>query len=294
MHEFWLRRPAAVGARWASFSRGGRAQGSIAMDTDDQPGASSPLKRASSPASPAHDRPVKKQAPRTRSRPGRGASAKQQQPQSQLLARHRPRQQQQRHPQGSARGASEQHPRNELLGAWRARGAPQGGKDVHEGRHGAAASPTPTSVDLGSRLREAREAAVDSGVSPMQRSVSFGPVSGQSAPPELAGRANTAPRASRAKPLVERRSAGRPAGKGDKSRNTAAKMLAERHYSNIDEATARHCAERTPKRIKLWKQGVLQQSRRIAQRRREATPSTAPSVAQKMPPQATKVRCHGR
>lgn len=263
------------------------------MDIDDQPGASSPLKRASSPASPAHDRPVKKQAPRTRSRPGRGASAKQQQPQSQLLARHRPGQQQQRHPQGSARGASEQHPRKQLVGAWR-RGAPQGGRDVHEGRHGAAASPTPTSVDLGSRLREAREAAVDSGVSPMQRSVSFGPVSGRSAPPELAGRANTAPRASRAKPLVERRSAGRPAGKGDKSRNTAAKMLADRQYSDIDEAAARHCAERIPERIKLWKQGVLQQSRRIAQRRREATPSTAPSMAQKMPPQATKVRCHGR
>ena len=85
------------------------------MDIDDQPGASSPLKRASSPASPAHDRPVKKQAPRTRSRPGRGASAKQQQPQSQLLARHRPGQQQQRHPQGSARGASEQHPRKQLV-----------------------------------------------------------------------------------------------------------------------------------------------------------------------------------
>lgn len=218
------------------------------MDTDDQPGASSPLKRASSPASPAHDRPVKKQAPRTRSRPGRGASAKQQQPQSQLLARHRPRQQQQRHPQGSARGASEQHPRNQLVGAWR-RGAPQGGRDVHEGRHGAAASPTPTSVDLGSRLREAREAAVDSGVSPMQRSVSFGPVSGRSAPPELSGRANTAPRASRAKPLVERRSAGRPAGKGElhltsnlgrHTTPTRARLAGQVHAVDVDElATCR-------------------------------------------------------
>jgi hypothetical protein len=88
---------------------------------------------------------------------------------------------------------------------------------------------------------------------------------------------------------------GRPAGKGDKSRNTVAKMLADRQYSSIDEAAARHCTERIPDRINLWNQGVLQQSRRIAQRRREATPSMAPSVAQKMPPQASKVRtCRGR
>jgi len=90
---------------------------------------------------------------------------------SQLLARRGPGQQQLRHPQGSARGASEQHPRNQLIGAWR-RGAPQGGRDVHEDRRGAAASPAPTStVDMGSRLREAREAAVDSGDNPMRRSV---------------------------------------------------------------------------------------------------------------------------
>jgi hypothetical protein len=129
---------------------------------------------------------------------------------------------------------------------------------VHEDRHGAAASPAPTIVDLGSRLREAREAAVDSGVSPMLRSVSFGPVSGRSALPKLASRANTAPRAARAKPLTKRRSAGRPARKGDKSRNTAAEMLADRQYSNIDEAGAHHCTERTPEQIKLWKQGVMQ------------------------------------
>ena len=150
-------------------------------------------------------------------------------------------------------------------------------------------------MDLVSRLREAREAAVDSGDSPMLRSVSFGPVSGRSAPPKLASRANTAPRAARVKPLAERRSVGRPAGKGDKSQNTAAEMLVDRQYSNIGEAASRHCTERTPDRINLWKQGVLQRSRRIAQRRREATPSTAPSVAQKMPPHATKVRtCRGR
>ena len=150
-------------------------------------------------------------------------------------------------------------------------------------------------MDVGSRLGEAREAAVDSGVSPMLRSVFFGSVSGRSAPPKLASRVNTAPRAARAKPLAERRSVGRPAGKGDKSRNTVAKMLADRQYSSIDEAAARHCTERIPDRINLWNQGVLQQSRRIAQRRREATPSMAPSVAQKMPPQASKVRtCRGR
>ena len=65
---------------------------------------------------------------------------------------------------------------------------------------------------------------------------------------------------------------GRPTGKGDKSRNTAAEMLTNRQYSNIDEAAARHCTERTPDRINLWKQGMMQQSRRIAQRRHEATP----------------------
>jgi hypothetical protein len=121
-----------------------RGAPSITMDIDDQPGASSPLERASSPASATHARPVKKQAPRTRSRRGpAGASGRQQHPQSQLLARRRPAQQQLRHPQGSARGASEQHPRNQLIGAWR-RGAPQGGKDVHEDRRWAAANPTPS------------------------------------------------------------------------------------------------------------------------------------------------------
>jgi hypothetical protein len=47
-------------------------RGSIAiLGIDDrEPAASSPLKRTSSPASPANDRPVKKQAPRTRSRRG--------------------------------------------------------------------------------------------------------------------------------------------------------------------------------------------------------------------------------
>ena len=80
---FPWRAPAAAGAvsthapRWTSTTSPG-------------PGASSYLKRASSPASPAHDRLVKKQAPRTRSRRGPRASAKQQHPQSQLLARHRP------------------------------------------------------------------------------------------------------------------------------------------------------------------------------------------------------------
>jgi hypothetical protein len=260
------RRPVGVFFPWRL--EGARGAPSIAMDIDDQPGASSPLKSASSPASPAHDCPVKKQTPRTRSRRGpAGASGKQQHPQSQLLARRGPGQQQLRHPQGSARGASEQHPRNQLIGAWR-REVPQGGRDVHEDRRGAAASPAPTStVDLGSRLREAREAAVDGGDSPMWRSVSFGPVSGRSAQPKLASRANTAPRAARAKPLAERRSAGRPAGKGDKSRNTATEMLADKQYINIDQAATRHCTERTPDRINLWKHGVMQQSRRIAQAR---------------------------
>ena len=90
-YEFWLRRRgmrlSALGGRLFPVEAGGvegaRGAPSIAMDIDDQPGASSPLKRASSPASPPHDRPVKKQAPRTRSRRGpAGASGKQQHPQS--------------------------------------------------------------------------------------------------------------------------------------------------------------------------------------------------------------------
>ena len=87
--EFWLRRRdmrmSAPGGRLFPVEAGEGARGapSTTMDIDDQPRASSPLKRASSPASPAHDRPVKKQAPRTRSRRGpAGASGKQQHPQS--------------------------------------------------------------------------------------------------------------------------------------------------------------------------------------------------------------------
>ena len=141
------RRPVGVFFPWRL--EGARGAPSTAMDIDDQPGASSPLKRASSPASLAHDRLVKKQAPRTRSRRGpAGAFGKQHHPQSKLLARRGPGQQQLRHPQGSARGASEQHLRNQLIGAWR-RGAPQGDRDVHEDRHGPAPFPPLWTWDLG-------------------------------------------------------------------------------------------------------------------------------------------------
>ena len=64
--EFWLRRRdlrlSAPGGRLFPVEAGEGARGapSITMDIDDQPGASSPLKCASSLASPAHDRPVKK------------------------------------------------------------------------------------------------------------------------------------------------------------------------------------------------------------------------------------------
>jgi hypothetical protein len=147
--EFWLRRRdlrlSAPGGRLFPVEAGGRPRGSVHRDGHRRPArgeqpaearfepgesyAWPPGEKAGAPYSVAAwaSRSIREAAAPTEPAVGSPRAGGRQQL---------------RYPQGSARGASEQHPRNQLIGAWR-RGAPQGARDVHEDRRGAAASPAP-------------------------------------------------------------------------------------------------------------------------------------------------------